>query len=313
MNKKAQLLKSLLTLFLIGAIAYAAFLVYQNLPGPLQNLKTGALGGIPEINASEATATLTQFLPNMRFNHSEITYNFESPCSPDRMQRMESALNELSTQVKVITFRASINPDIKLYCSKEKPKDQNSYVAGEGGPEGVVNLSLYPLIGGGKITLYDDLYQKKCENHIVEMHELLHVFGYNHVQDKTSLLYPYFDCNQKITEDVIADLIRLYSISPKAELYFGKLTATKAGVYLNFETNIPNQGLIESKNVKLIISSESTKIEEIPFGEIASGTTQTIKIDNLKLPSRSITSIKFEIISDTSEYDEANNIAQVNI
>lgn len=312
MNKKAQLLKTLLNIVLIGAIIFLAFLVYQNLPGPLENFKTN-LQGLPNVNSTEATATLTQFLPNMRFNHSDITYNFESACSSDRMQRMESAMEDLSQRTKIITFRASINPDIKIYCSKEKPKDQNSYVAGEGGPEGVVNLSLYPLIGGGKITLYDDLYQKKCENNIVEMHELLHVFGYNHVQNKSSLLYPYFNCNQKMTEDIITDLVRLYSVTPKAELYFDKLIATKSGVYLNFETNIPNQGLIEGKNVKLIISSGNAKIEEIPFGEITSGTTQTAKLTNLKLPSRSITSIKFEITSDTAEFDKTNNVAQVNI
>ena len=67
-----------------------------------------------------------------------------------------------------------------------------------------------------------------CNWPATELHELMHVFGFNHSMDSNSLMYPYLtSCNQKLDNSIIEELIRLYSIPNLPDLYFENISAIK--------------------------------------------------------------------------------------
>ena len=78
-------------------------------------------------------------------------------------------------------------------------QDDDLFIAGEGGPTSITNTSLYNVILKGKILLYK---KSECEEPIVELHELLHVFGFDHSQDPNNIMFNLSSCNQEISQDI---------------------------------------------------------------------------------------------------------------
>jgi hypothetical protein len=200
------------------------------------------------------------------------------------------------------------NSQIVISCNEQQREtDKNTFIAGEGGPEKVINSSLYPIIGGGKVYLYGTKKQSDCSYPVVEIHELMHVFGFNHITNKSSILYPYLDCKQRLDTEIINELRRLYSIEPKSEL---KIVAnvSKAGAYLNFNVAVENIGIIIAKNVALRIkTSDNTPVEDFKLDDIEPGTVQTLNVKNLKLPSRNTNEIVIEVTTSSPEFYLENN------
>jgi ssRNA-specific RNase YbeY (16S rRNA maturation enzyme) len=236
-------------IFIILAGLFLSYF-YSYLPGETKEfLLSGTLNGLPEVS-SEVSSNLVQFAPNMRFNHNDLTYSFISECEGEKINKMEEAFREIKTKTGIISFQRidSEEADILISCSKKRIEEvPNTFITGEGGPSKFLNLSLYPLIIQGEIVLYDGLYNVFCEKPIVEVHELLHVFGYDHIDNKSSVLYPYFSCDQELDKLIIDDLVRIYSEEPKAELIYQEVEATKSGNYLNFNVSVSNEGIIVNK------------------------------------------------------------------
>jgi len=133
------------------------------------------------------------------------------------------------------------NGEVNVYCSDEVKGLTNKYfIAGEGGPDFIINTSNYNIILNGTVLLYR---ANKCDRPVVVMHEILHVLGFKHTIDKNSILYATSNCNQEITKEVIDEIDYLYKDPSLPDLEFTKLNATKQGVFLNFETEIKNVGL----------------------------------------------------------------------
>ncbi|VVB80265.1 Matrixin [uncultured archaeon] len=305
MNK---IINFILTIILLGALAYVGYTIYQYLPAEKQILNIQTEAKLPEVNAS---STVTQFVPNMRFAKSDLSYFFYPGCSQDKETRMKEAFSTISSQTGIITFTEKTTlqeADIKIFCSEvQKEVKPNQFIAGEGGPDEFLNLSLYPLIVSGEIYLYDTLYRDKCDYPLVELHELLHVFGFDHVNKKSSVLYPYYSCGQQLDSSIVNELIRIYSITPKAELHFVNASASKHGIYLDFKTPVENRGLIEAENVTIVLYSQGKEIANFDMGNISPGTTKSITIQNQILPSRSTSEIEFSTISNTQEYFSEDN------
>jgi len=309
MEKKGSFFGSLLLFVLILLIIFVSYEIYQNAPGELVNFKIV----LPEDNASleNATETLEMFYPNMRFVSNDLSFGFAGECTPDKKERIYEAFEIISRETQILSFKESLtNPIIIIFCSEiEKETTENTYIAGEGGPEKVLNSTLYPLIGGGRVYLYGTKKESKCEYPVVEIHELMHVFGFNHITNKSSILYPYLDCEQKLDAEIISELIRLYSIEPKAELKIKNANVSKSGVYLNFNIEIENIGLIDANNNFLQIkTSDNSLIKDFELDDIEPGTTQTLKVQNLKLPSRNTNEVILEIITSTREFYSENNV-----
>lgn len=266
-----------------------------------------------EVNAS---SELVQFSKNMRFAKNNLSYHFLGVCEDNKKERMKKAFDILKKEVEVIDFFEidKKEADILIFCSEEVKKleeEENSikFIAGEGGPRKFINLTPYSLILQGDIYLYSSQKRKECESPLVELHELLHVFGYDHINDNGSILYPYLiSCEQKLKENIINDLKKLYSEEAKAEIILSNVSATKKGLYLNFEIEIKNEGLIEAKNVVLLVYANKEEVKKFDIGILKEGSSKILNVTNLYLSKLKIEEIAFKVNSDTEEYFYDNNI-----
>ena len=301
------------TLVLLILILTTSYFLYENIPGTPQKLKIEYKQELPKtVNAS---SEIKQFVQNMRFNHNDLSYSFNTSCSEEQKQRIEQAFLIIHQKTTIISFyQINQNPDIDIVCSEDLiEKQENTFLAGEGGPTQFINDTLYPLISKGMILLYKQKdNSEKCNEPLVELHELLHVFGFEHLNDSSSVMYPYLSCDQKLNPEFITYLIKLYSIEPKAELLFRNLTAVKSGRYLNFEVSIENKGMITSKNITLKLSAPQS-VKDFDFGEVEPGSYKKLTVENLKLPSRNTAEVTFSIVSNTKEYYIDNNAIKMQV
>ena len=294
----------------------AGYLLYLEIPRESQELNIQEINtssglseniDITEFNENKSIET-PQFYKNMRFNHNNISYNINSECSDEKQEKMILGFQEIQRRVGIIRFYKTSEElaDIKVYCSEDSiEKNENVFIVGEGGPSSIINSSLYPVIEGGTILLYKS---SKCDEPLTEIHELMHVFGFDHINDTKNILNPYLDCKQELSQEHINKLIELYSVEPLPDLYFENANATISGRYLSFDVSVKNQGLINAKDVFLKIYSEDKFIEEFELGEIKFGAGKRFYVKNLKLPALSINKIKLKIISENNELIENNNI-----
>ncbi len=274
------------------------------------NLKAEEKQLIIQTNEAENTnikSRLSMFMNDMRFDTRNISYAF-SECPEEAKERMRNAFGIITNETQIIYFYENENPKITIYCSDHLGEQRNNtFVAGEGGPNKVILSELYPLIVDGKVYLNKQREKDVCAYPVVEIHELLHVFGFDHISNKSKVLYPYVSCSQRITSDITSELIRIYSETAKADLTLKNLSAKTHGTYLDFEITIQNRGLIETKNVTLKITGNEKLIEEVQIENLEPGISQTIKAKNLFTKSMDIKQVTFKVNTNTEEYFYENN------
>jgi hypothetical protein len=249
----------------------------------------------------------------MRFASSTISFYIEPSCSLEKQNKMREAFFIISNQTQIISFNELQNTkaDIFVQCSgKTKYNEDNSFIKGEGGPREYYNFTPFSLIQKGEITLHEDVYKVDCKEPIVEIHELLHVFGFDHVNNKSSVLYPYFSCGQELGQNIPNSLVKLYSVKPLPELTIQSINATKHGKYLDFNISLQNHGLITATNIKLTLTNSDGKSYEID--NMAPGISTSIQITNHKLKSSNINSVSFEIKAQEDEYSALDNKQTLN-
>jgi len=322
MNKKAEsnLLSILLLIILLGVLIYASYFLYLNIPREAQQLD------VQIEKSKEETIPLSsanQFYPNMKFNHNQITYLINGVCNEIEKDRMNRAFNEISLEVPKISFKeTSTNPDIKIICSESaepgKSIDEEHFIAGEGGAKQIIKTGKFNIITNGEILLYENskIETIKCDYPNVEIHELLHVFGFDHINDQRSIMYPLIEsCEQKLDRSIINELNRLYSQKNLPDLYFENLDATKKGRYLDFNLTMKNSGTIDSESFILTILDDNKIIEERNFDGIKYGEGINFYATNLKLNNLNSKEIKFIIDKKNkiNELDESNNEVQIKI
>ena len=263
-----------------------------------------------EINAS---SSLIQFVPNMRFKSNNISYYFDKECSEEKKEKMKEAFEIVEKETEIISFYEgeNLSSEILILCSEnsfeENKENKKTFIAGEGGPSKFLNLTPYPLIIQGEIKLYSKKDIKECFYPIVELHELLHVFGFEHVNNKKSVLYPYLDCEQKLDKEIIENLKKIYYEKAKAEVFISNVSASKKGKYLNFFIEIKNRGILEAENCSLEIIGEDEKIKEYFFEKLSSGHSNNLEVQNLYLKNAKIKKVVFRVKSKTEEYFYENN------
>ena len=174
----------------------------------------------------------------------------------------------------------------------------------------IINTSLFGIIEKGKILLYDD---PQCDYPIVEVHELLHVFGFDHVENPKSIMYYLSGCDQRITPDMVELIDRLYSIEPLADVVISELVVVKKGRYLDFNITVLNEGLVGVDEINLTILADDKEVYEINLGEIGVGYGRTLRVTNIKLSLRGAEKIDFIIDKDNviRELNKDNNFAEI--
>ncbi|VVB78861.1 Uncharacterised protein [uncultured archaeon] len=319
----SNMLSIFLTFVMVILILYLLYFLYNNLPRSPENLDV-KIGG--QENFSQIITETHQFHPNMKFNHNDISYMISSDCDLTKKQRMHEAFNILSQTVNSISFHeaSSISEpiDIEVSCSgsnKLAPSTgskKDFFVAGEGGATEIVESGKYNIITNGTVLLFK--YPKnslECSYPNIELHELIHVFGFDHSQDKNSLMNPYISsCDQKLDISIINELKRLYSVENLPDLAFENIKAVKKGRYLDFNLTIKNIGLTDTGNVTLSVFDDNELVETSDVGDIKYGAGVIIKIENFKLIHLNPKQITFKIdnANNIKELDKSNNIAQVN-
>jgi len=254
------------------------------------------------------------FSENLRFNHNNISFNIESNCSEKKSSAMKEAFDIFHNKMEIISFyEVTEDSDITVFCSDDIIKlGNNLFAAGEGGPSEIINTSGFKTITKGKIYLYKD---PRCDRPVVEIHELLHVFGFDHVKNPKSLMYNVSACDQKITPDMIELINKLYSIKPLPDARISELSATKRGKYLDFNITVLNEGLIAIDNISLSLLSEGKQIDRMYLEGIGIGYGRTMRATNMGLPSSSVSTINFIIDYESAveEINEDNNIVQMTV
>jgi hypothetical protein len=317
MKKIIFLIYSILLIF----IGFYAYNVYRDLPLNRQELTINFRQDLPI--PENTSSTLKQFSPNMRFNTNNLSYYFQQGCTNERKEQMKLAFLKISKETKIIYFYELHSlykePEIIISCSEESKRsldeenNKKTFIAGEGGPTKFLNLLPYPLIIQGEIELYSSKYATQCSEPLVELHELLHVFGYDHISEKDSILYPYLSCDQKFKQAIIDNLIGLYSEPARAELSINNISASKAGKYLDFFIEIKNTGLIDAENVIIEVSTDNRLIKDFELEDLSPGLTRSLKLTNLELPSNKVNNLNFSVKSITPEYYLENNLIEMQV
>jgi hypothetical protein len=304
----------LLIIFLLGLLIYIGW--NYIIPSTPVNLYPNFTSFNPE---NSNVSDVKQFYPNMKFNHNDLSYSIDSSCEDTKKENVLEALDYIHSKVFSINFHeVTSGADIEVVCyelNREVGKDH--FVAGEGGAKEIIQTGRYNVINDGVISLYKNSRNSiTCDWPNVELHELMHVFGFDHSNNKNSLMYPFLEsCSQELDDVIVKELNRLYSEENLPDLYFSDLSAVKKGIYLDFNLTIKNSGVIDARDVKLTILDNGEKVDTFDLQSINYGSGMILGMENLKLLHRDPKEIKFviDIDNEIKEFDKGNNIAYVNL
>ncbi len=306
-----MILKIISLIIVLALLGYSIYLLYAEIPIVHQ---ASILNGIIRDDIPEELKNVptSQFYPNMRFNHLPITYYMAPECNQERLENMKLATAMLEEKTP-LTFRQISSEDaadVKVGCDEKRYKEEGMFIAGHGGPSIIINATPWSVIKKGIIILFTE----SCDANI-ELHEMLHVLGFDHSPNLQSIMYNISSCNQKLTDDIVQELNRLYSQEPLPDLYFKNISAVKQGRYLNIRFGIFNRGLLDADNVEVAVYADDELVKTFQADkeidkEIDIGAGRYISIDNLRLPSLSIKEIK--LVADPQNYikeiNEKDNI-----
>lgn len=303
------MLKGVIILAVLLGLVYGGYYIYQNNPELIEQMAP-VPNNLDEIN--NVSAEVLQFYPNMRFRTNSLTYNIASDCDNEKTRRLVLAFEIISNETKILAFSQSLdnNADILVSCSKNAyQKGERVFMSGEGGPTKIIELSPYPLILQGRVILYN---QDDCDYPITEIHELFHVFGFEHISNSKMIMYPYLNCKQRLNPDLINKLIELYSIEAKTEIIFSNVSVIGFLNYVNISFQVKNEGLANAENVIFEVYAGDVKVYDENFGEMNSGTGQEFKLSNLEVP-KDEKEINLLVKTDSKEYNKENNLIKVQI
>jgi hypothetical protein len=252
----------------------------------------------------------SQFYPNMRFPAKEISYKIDSKCTLQKQNDMEEAFSIIENETILEFYPTSSNEEISIYCSEETKVEGNMFIAGEGGPTNITRLSNYNLISKGEVLL---IRNSKCPKPNVAIHELIHVLGFDHSENKNNIMYSLSKCNQEIGEDTTQLINELYSIPSLSDLIFLNATAKIHGRYLDLNVTVKNDGFTQSKDFEVIIFADGKEVRKIEISPIKVGYGRNIILTNIGINLISIEEFKLVAKTNFEELGKENNEIILNL
>ena len=272
-----KMLDFMVLLMLFITLGFGSYVLWLNFPGETRVYQPV----VGNYSYPDLPDTQNQFLPNMRYVDSVISYKIEPDCSEKKRQDIISSFNILESET-VLQFEESGDGEIKFLCSQvaPEPEQKNHFVAGEGGPAEIVNTSLYYVILSGKVSLFRS---EKCDEPKIALHEILHALGFDHVNNRKSIMYPVTDCDQELDPFIVQEIDRLYSVDAAQDLAIERITANRTGRYLQFYASVINRGLLDAQDVKLTVYSDGEEIKEYDLDDISIGAKKFLTVQNLRI------------------------------
>jgi len=308
---------NLILLIVVGMLIIAGFYLYNNVP------RSAEIGNVfiekNDENFTGVDSNIKQFYPQMKFNHNDITYKIDFACDGARRSGVVESFDIISSKVSSLSFReVSGDADIEISCSGENNDfvGEDHFIAGEGGAKEIIPTGKFSVISEGVVYLYETKNSKtdRCNYPHVELHELMHVFGFDHNQNEGSLMNPVLDsCNQVLDVSIVNELNRLYAIENLPDLHIEDVSGIKNGIWLTFNLTVRNSGVVDAKKAILSIFDERGIVETMDLNPIDYGAGIIIGIENLKLNSLKSREIEFKVDVEevVEELDEENNGAKV--
>ncbi len=218
-------------------------------------------------NFSLSGSTQMQFYPNLRFPDTTISYKI-TDCNLQRTSDMKLAFEFISNLTSLVFYPVYSEEEISVSCQEKQEYNKGLWIAGEGGPTNITKAGAFNIITHGQILLLKD---SQCTHPNIAIHELLHVLGFDHSDNKNNLMYNVTSCDQTIGKEIVNLINQLYSIEPLPDLTIENASATINGKYLDANISIRNQGFKDSGNFKLLIYADEKLIKELEVLAISSG------------------------------------------
>jgi hypothetical protein len=292
-------------LLVTSAFLLVSFILYDLAPGETQRFfdRDGSNTPIVTESVIDDFPNGILFYPNLRFTNKQISYYIDKSCEGSKAEDSRKAFQTLTEETS-LTFHESARGDIKVSCSEEESvPEEGFFVAGEGGPNSIINASNFYVINNGTILLYRE---NKCGKPIVAIHETLHVLGFKHSSNQKSIMHEVSNCNQQLTQEVIETIDTTYKYATLPDLILKKASATKSGKRIEFSVEIFNAGLDMSFNSKLGLYTNEELIGEYDIGELEIGSGKIITVGNLRVP-RDLTTLTFKVDSKETIFEISEN------
>lgn len=296
-------------ILLLGTLSVSLYFLWQNLPGQTEEFKSIGVDG----KMQNVYTNGTQFYPNLRYADKIISYSVAQGCSGNKEKFIADTFSLLSEKTVLYFHEVSDNGEIEILCSEIAPSSENKnhFIAGEGGPNDIIDTGLFYVISSGKVSLFRE---EKCKEPKIVLHEFLHALGFDHNNNPKSILYPITSCDEQLDQYIIDEINKLYITESLPDLAIVRASASKSGRYLSFDVNITNQGLKDASYVILSLYANNEKIKEFELGNISIGIRKSINVENSKIPLNTDTiQIVVDIVDDAKEISLDNNKVELSI
>lgn len=264
----------------------------------------------PFVNFSLNGSQEMQFYPNMRFPNKDISYHISEECDVQKKSEMLWAFDILEQQTILNFYESQENAEINIFCEDKTKIENGMFIAGEGGPANVSLGNKFNVIMNGYILLLKD---SDCERPNIEIHELLHALGFDHSENMNNIMYPINKCKQVISEDMISEINRLYSVESLPDLEISSVSASMQARFLDVEITIKNEGLADSGDFLLGVYANGKSIDKMKVEGIKVGYGKIINLTNILVPQIKIDTLKFAIETESSELNKQNNYITLNV
>ena len=299
-------LEILFFVVLVLGLSAAVYVLWLNAPQPTKNYE-----GFVSNYSSPLISNESQFFPNMRYRDRIISYQISDSCSQEKINDIKEAFDIISEKTILTFYNLNEGAEINISCPERKmePDPKGYFIAGEGGKPTYIKTAYYTIMFSSEMELYTS---ETCKTPQIAIHEILHTLGFGHVANPDSILYPVTSCDKQIDQSIIDEINRLYKADSLIDLEIEKVDAIKQGAYVNISISIGNQGLKDSANSKLTISTENGAVKDFEIGELPIGSRRDNVISNLKIDSKAKTLI-FTIESFEEELTLINNIVRISL
>ena len=250
-----------------------------------------------------------QFYENMRFPDKVISYNIENACPLPKKDEMLKAFRFMEEKTILSFYQKDANAQIKIQCENVSVPRSGLFVAGEGGPTNITSTPKYNIINEGQILL---LRESRCPKPNVEIHELMHVLGFEHSINPNNIMFNISKCSQEMGQDSIDLINTLYSVESLPDLNILNVSGRIHSRYLDFQIEIQNQGLAPSSNGNINVYGDEKLIKSFELNPIDTGYGKIISIENILLV-RNVKEIQFEVEIPDRELDKKNNVKKLSL